>query len=531
MQFLQLFSQTRREVPADLSIVGQQWLARAGYIQPLEGGPVALLPLGELALRRLEGQIRRGLMGLGAMELGLPSGRPALPMVFELARSHLRSYRQLPALLYRTGWQSSSGLSHACGLLGERAAWGVEAFSLSGSQNPPPGEGKKEMEEMLERFFASCRLPVESAEDLSSAHEVTGRTWFYPHPSGEEQWLGCEGCGYTATPAAARFRRPPALEEAPAALERVATPGCKSIAALAAFLGIPESRTAKAVFLTLNESRLVFAVVRGDREVNEVALRRLLGSDRLRPATEDEIRSIGAVPGYASPVGLKGALVVVDVEVTHSSNLTAGANEEGFHLRNVCFGRDFVADLVADIALASAGDACPHCGSPLLARRGFSLAESRSYSPEFAAEQGVRFLNESGQSVPPRVKMDRFSLARTLGCLAEEHHDGNGLVLPEAAAPFLVQVVVLDSKKPEVAAMARALEQTLTGAGIEALVDDRPESPGVKFNDADLIGLPLRVTVSERAIGQGGVEVKWRARPEKWILRPEEVPGLLQARF
>lgn len=530
MQFLRLFFQTRREVPADLSMVGQQWLVRAGYIQPLEGGLVALLPLGELALRRLEGQVRRGLASLGAMELGLPAEKPGLPMVFELARPHLRSYRQLPALLYRSGWQGSSGLGHACGLLGGRVAWGVEAFSLAGSQNSLPGEGKEEVEVMLERFFASCGLLVESAEDLSSAHEVIGRTWFYSHPAGEEQWLCCKGCGYSATPAVAKFRRPPALDEAPGPLERVATPGCKSIAALAAFLGIPESRTAKAVFLTLDESKLVFAVVRGDREVNEMALRRVLGSDRLRPATEDEIRSVGAVPGYASPVGLRGALVVVDVGMTRSPNLVAGANEEGFHLRNVCFGRDFTADLIADIALASAGDACPGCGIPLSGQRGFSLAESRGYSPEFAAEQGVRFLNERGQSVPPWVKMYRFHLARTLGCLAEEYHDGNGLALPQAAAPFLVQVVVLDSKKAEVAAMARALEQALARAGIEALVDNRPESPGVKFNDADLIGLPLRVTVSERATQQGGVEVKWRARSEKWILRPEEVPGLLQER-
>lgn len=531
MRFVRLFSQTRREVPADLSVVGQQWLARAGYIQPLEAGPVAMLPLGELALQRLEGQIRRGLADLGAVELGLPAEKPGLAVVFELARSHLRSYRQLPLLLYRRGWQSSAGLGRACGLLGRGAAWGVEVFSLTGSQNHFSGEGKEKVEEMLERFYADCRLPVESAKDLSSAHELTGRTWFYPHPAGEEQWLWCEGCGYAATPAAAQFRRPLAVEEAPAALERVATPGCKSIAALAAFLGIPERRTAKAVFLTLNESTLVFAVVRGDREVNEVALRRVLGSDRLRPATEDEIRAVGAVPGYASPVGLKGALVVVDVEVAQSPNLTAGANEEGFHLRNVCFGRDYSADVVAEIALAAPGDACLQCGNPLQSRRGFSLAEVRGYSSEFAAEQGVRFLNESGQSVSPWAKAYRFYLARTLGCLAEEHHDGNGLALPEAAVPFLVQVVVLDSKKAEVAAMASALEQTLAGLGMEALVDDRLESPGVKFNDADLIGLPLRVTVSERSIQQGGVEVKWRARPEKWILRLEEVPRLLQERF
>ncbi|HCE18201.1 MAG TPA: hypothetical protein DEQ80_10110 [Anaerolinea thermolimosa] len=531
MQFLRLFSQTRREVPADLSIVGQQWLARAGYIQPLEGGLVALLPLGELALRRLEGQIRQGLMGLGAMELGLPAENSGFWLFFELARSHLRSYRQLPVFLYRSGWQDLPGVGHACGLLGGRAAWGVEVFSLTGSQNPLTGEGKEGVEEVLERFFASCRLPVESAEDLSSAREMIGRSWFYPHPAGDEEWLSCDGCGYSATPAAAQFRRPQAAEEAPAPLERVATPGCKSIAALAAFLGIPESRTAKAVFLTLNESKLVFAVVRGDREVNEMALRRVLGSDRVRPATEDEIRAVGAVPGYASPVGLNGALVVVDVEVTQSPNLTAGANEEGYHLRNVCFGRDYTADLVAEIALATEGDACPRCGGSLRAQKGFSLAESRGYSPEFAAEQGVRFLNESGKSMPPRVKMHRFYLTRTLGGLAEEHHDGNGLILPEAAAPFRVQVVVLDSKKPEVAAMARALEQTLAGMGMEALVDDRPESPGVKFNDADLIGLPLRVTVSERAIQQGGVEVKWRARHERWILRLEEVPGLLQERI
>ena len=366
-------------------------------------------------------------------------------------------------------------------------------------------------------------LSVQGGEYLPGAGVQTGQAWLFAHPAGEETLIQCEECGYSAAPSAARFQRPAAQPQAPAPVESVATPNCKTIAALAQLLEIPEARTAKAVFLTTEETRLVFAMVRGDRDVNLAALRRLLGAELLRPATDDEIRAVGAVPGYASPLGLRGARVIVDREIPETPNLVAGANQEGFHLRNVNYGRDYSAEQVAEIAQARAGDACPECGEALVEVRGVQLASALRFSPEYSAAAGLGYIDETGKNRPPLLESYRLDLTRALGCLAEACCDEKGLRLPDAAAPFPIHIVVLDAKNAEVMAAARDLEARLLAGGVEALVDDRPDSPGVKFNDADLIGLPVRLTVSERALRQGGVELKRRGDDTKTIVNLDQV--------
>ena len=525
MRFNQLFIQTRREAPADLDLRGQQMLVRAGYIQPLNEGLTAFLPLGQRSLRRLEERLERELDNLGGVSVDLPlENGPAA--VWEIARSHLRSYRQLPALLYSAEWRRDETQLRGGGLLGARVSRVLESYTLERD----PVRREQLSAEMAGSFLGLLRelgLAVLGGEYLPGAGVETGQAWLFPHPSGEDSLLQCEECGYSATPSAARFLRPAALPEAPAPLEPIATPNCKTIAALAQLLGIPESHTAKAVFLTADETRLVFAVLRGDRGVNLAALRRLLGVDNLRPATDEEIRAVGAVPGYASPVGLRGARLIVDREIPETSNLVAGANQEGFHLRNVNYGRDYSAEQVAEIAQACAGDACPECGDALVEVRGVQLASALRFSPDYSAAAGLGFIDETGKSRPPLLETYHFDLSRALGCLAEACSDEKGLRLPDAAAPFLFHIIVLDAKNAEVQASARDLEARLLAAGVEALVDDRPDSPGVKFNDADLIGLPVRLTVSERALKQGGFELKRRGEDTKSIIDLDQVIKVL----
>ncbi len=513
MRYASLFTQTRREAPADIDLPGQQMLVRAGYVHALATGAPLLLPLGERVLHRLEERLAGELTALGALELGSTPPLPeAAPAWLDMVRGHLRSYRQLPAIFYHFDWQPGPAARRGAGLLGARLNRVLEVHLLA-ADGPQQERLAAEMAGLLLGLLRELNLPLWGGEYLPGAGVQAGQAWLFPQSAAEDRLLQCEQCGYSADASAARFHRPAAVEEVPLPLEPVATPDTRSIAALAALLGIPEARTAKAVFLTAGEERLIFAVVRGDREVNEAALRRLLHTDRLRPAVEDEIRAVGAVPGYASPLGLRGVRVVVDTQVPLSPNLVAGANREGYHLLNVNFGRDFTGE-VAEIAQARAGDACPECGQALSELRGVLLAHARRFDPV----PGLTFIDENGKGRPPLLESYRLDLTRAFACLAEANVDEKGLRLPLSAAPFPVHLVVLAGKNPAVEETARELAARLLAAGIEALIDDRIDSPGVKFNDADLIGLPLRLTVSERGLSAGGVEMKLRADTQKSLV-------------
>jgi prolyl-tRNA synthetase len=273
-----------------------------------------------------------------------------------------------------------------------------------------------------------------------------------------------------------------------------------------------------------SQDRFVFAVVRGDTELNETKLTNALKAKELRPATEDEIRAVGAVPGYASPVGLMNTLVVVDDLVPQSPNLVSGANEDGYHLLNVNYGRDYQADLVVDLSAATDGDACIKCGNPLRSIRGVEVGNIFKLGTRYSDSMGCYFLDKDGKEQP--VIMGSFGIGsgRLLGCVAEEHHDENGLAWPISTAPYQVHLVTLSGKSgSKVEQAADEIYIELGNAGIEVLYDDREESPGVKFNDADLIGLPIRLTVSERSLGKKGFELKLRTSSKKDLVPAENV--------
>ncbi len=280
----------------------------------------------------------------------------------------------------------------------------------------------------------------------------------------------------------------------------------------------------------------MFAVLRGDRQLNTLKLQRALSADALRPATDAEIRAIGAVPGYASPIALGArsaaalaTVVVVDALVMQSANLVAGANEEGMHLRNTNCPRDYAPDQVADISLAVAGDACPVCQAALRETRGVEVAHIFKLGTRYSAMLGATFLDAAGQQQPIVMGSYGIGVGRLLACIAEAHNDAHGLVWPRAVAPFAVHLVVLSSKDGATQAAAERVYATLRAADIEVLFDDREESPGVKFADADLIGCPVRLTVSSKSLGQGGIELKHRNRAEKAIVAEDALLGVLRA--
>jgi prolyl-tRNA synthetase len=376
------------------------------------------------------------------------------------------------------------------------------------------------------------------------AHE-----FMYLSPIGEDTLLLCDNCGYTANRQVARFRKSLAVPEELKPVKKVLTPECKTIDDLATFLGVPKSKTAKAVFFMASipegeklSEQFIFAVIRGDMELNETKLSIAIGARDFRPATEEEIKSVGAVPGFASPISLNpvplqaqgvkqvGRKVVLDDSIPSSANLVAGANESGYHLLNTNYPRDYAADLVADIAAADEGAACPDCSHPLRMERGVEVGNIFKLGTRYSDVLGCTFLDKDGAQKPVIMGSYGIGVGRLLACVAEAYHDEHGLSWPITVAPFQVHLVLLRGKgTPQAETTADKIYADLQASGIEVLYDDREESPGVKFNDADLIGIPIRITVSERALAQGGVEMKLRREPGKDIVPQMEIEARLRS--
>lgn len=483
----------------------------------------------------------------------------------DLARREIHSYRQLPVMLYQiqTKWRDDP--RPRAGLVRAREFTMKDAYTFAADWEGLDQQYRSQYQAYF-NIFRRCGLPVIAVTgDVGMMGGRKSHEYMYLTPMGEDTLILCDECGYAANRQVACMRTPPPETEAALPLEAVATPECKTIADLAEFLHIPASKTAKAVFFvasrgtpervsgaTLPEAvapageaggaqpvsaqsvaataaheQFIFAVVRGDMELNETKLANVLHAQALRPATEEEIRAVGAVPGYASPVGLADVLVVVDERVTQSPNLVSGANRAGVHLWNVNYGRDYTATLVADLVAARAGDACAECGAPLREARGVEVGHIFQLGTRYTNALKAAYLNSAGEEAPLWMGSYGIGITRLLACIAEEHHDAQGLIWPVTIAPYAVHLVVLSGRAGGAGsaslAAAESLYATLQAAGLETLYDDRTESPGVKFNDADLIGLPLRITVAERALQLGCVEMKRRDQTEKELVPVENV--------
>lgn len=312
---------------------------------------------------------------------------------------------------------------------------------------------------------------------------------FFPIASGDIEVAHCSSCKYAERIEFARFKKIPSSTEQPAPIEKISTPDCNTIESLANFLGIQKEQTAKALMYTrVSDGKFIFVVVRGDMQLSETKLKAQVGE--VRAARAEEIVSVGAVAGYASAVEVKDAVIVVDDLIPQSPNLVAGANEAGFHLKNTNYGRDYSAEIVADLVQAQDGNACVNCGNPLSFLRAIQLND----------------------------KFENILLA-----LAETHHDDKGLTLPHLAAPFDVYLMHVPGKELDTLAKAEEIYNSLQDAGVSVLFDDRDERAGVKFNDADLIGCPVRVTVGEKGLREGMVELKSRKEKENQLVKVDEI--------
>lgn len=355
-------------------------------------------------------------------------------------------------------------------------------------ENIPTPLGEQALHHLSSMSSETSFLPRLSLPAIGNEHEI-----FFPIVSGSLEVAHCPACNYAERLELARFsKRPPSAAEE-LTLEKVSTPDCHTIEALANFLGIPQEKTAKALMFTRpGDNQFIFVVVRGDMQLSEAKLKQHIGE--VRPATTEEIERSGAAPGYASPIGLRDALIVVDDLVPQMQNLVAGANEAGYHLRNTNYGRDYSAQILEDLVQARAGDPCPSCANPLTVLVAINLATRKAYN-----------------------------LQNVLLALAEMHHDAKGLTLPHSAAPFGVYLMHVPGKEIDTRHKAEEIYGTLQAAGMSVLFDDRDERAGVKFNDADLIGCPVRITVGEKALREGMVEFKPRMEKENRLVRVEDL--------
>jgi prolyl-tRNA synthetase len=567
MKLSHLFGETLREAPADAEFISHQLLVRAGYIRQLGTGIFSYLPLARRVLDKIENILRDEMNAIGGQEMTMPVVHPAeiwketgrwyaigsemgrmkdstgrdmvLAMTHEevvtdLLRDIIHSYRQLPALIYhlQTKWRDEARARG--GLIRVREFTMKDSYSLDADW-----EGLDEQYWAHYRayfnIFNRCGVPVIAVEsDVGMMGGKQAHEFMYLTPIGEDTLVLCDACGNTANRQVATFQKPEPPTEEPLALQKIATPGTKTIADLAEFLNIPQSKTAKAVFMvaTITEDevdveRFVFAVVRGDMELNETKLTNAVKAKELRPAQEDEIKAIGAEPGYGSPVGIDPAnmLLVVDDLVAASPNLVAGANEEGYHLLNTNYGRDYTAHIVADIVSAADGYACPHCGAPLRTVRGVEVGNIFKLGTRYSAAMGATFQDKDGERKPVIMGSYGIGVGRLMASAVEEHNDKYGIIWPVTIAPYQVHMVALKGGFEA----AEQLYADLQAAGVEVLYDDRNESPGVKFNDADLIGVPLRITIGGRSLKKGGIELKRRAAKAITLVPLDEAVNQVQA--
>jgi prolyl-tRNA synthetase len=551
MLMSRLFGRTLREPPADAEHYSHQLLLRAGLVQQLAAGIYSYLPLGWRVLRKIEQIVREEMDAAGGQEILMPTLHPVdlwnesgrrdsmgevlftltdrrerhlvlgpthEEVVVDLFRRNVQSYKEMPQLLYQIQTKFRDEPRPRMGLVRGREFGMMDLYSFD-TDWEALDRSYQAMYDAYTRVFERCGVPgIPVHADSGAIGGKDSQEFMLLTDVGEDELLLCPACGYAANAEKADHKKHEVPTEEPRPLEEVATPGQKTIDDLVHFLNVPPWRTLKAVFYAVDSPAAryepVFVAIRGDLAVNETKLKNVLKARSVRLMGDQEVREANLVAGSASPVGLSGVRVVADDSVLTSPNLVAGANKPDAHLRNVNHDRDWKADIVTDISLARPGDFCPQCGTALDQRRGIEMGHIFKLGTVYSERMDANFLDGSGKTHPAVMGCYGIGTSRVLQCVVEANHDERGIVWPRSVAPFDVHIVGLGLDRPDVAAKARSLYESLQGAGVEVLFDDRPESPGVKFNDADLLGIPLRLTVSARGLEKDSVELKQRSKPE-----------------
>ena len=564
MRMSRMLGRRIKEDPKDAKTVSHKFLVRGGYIRGVSAGIYSMLPLGMRIIEKIEAIIREEMNRIDGQEVKMPVVLPAelweesgryqtvgeellrfkdrndKPMILgmtheeavvHLVRTEVTSYKQLPIMAYQLQTKYRDEARPRAGLIRVREFTMKDAYSFHTSQEDLEKYYER-AHEAYERIYK--RVGMKHVVSIKSNSGMMGGNVSHEFMSiadcGEDTiFLSPDMKSYKANReiavSALKFEK----TEPEKQLEKVHTPGQKTIEEVAKFLGVKAENTGKAVFYAGPDGKLIFVLIRGDFEVNETKLQNHLGISELKFANDDQIRAAGAVPGFASPVGIDPAKakIVVDPSAAGTSNLVVGANETDYHYINFNYGRDLKDADVVDIAAVREGDPCPVTGQPLLMKRGIEVGNIFQLGTKYSKPMNCNYLDKDGKSHPMIMGCYGIGVGRTMASVVEDSHDDYGPVWPMSIAPYQIHLCALNPDKDGVGAAAEKLYDELNKLGVEVLFDDRGEKAGFMFSDADLIGIPFRAIVSPKSLAQGKVEFKLRTSRDAELLPIEDAAKLL----
>lgn len=552
MRLSQYLMPTLKETPADAEIVSHQLMLRSGMIRRVAAGIYTYMPLGLRSVRKVEHIVREEMDRAGCIELLMPMvipaelweesgrweeyGRELLRLrdrkdaqfclgptheevITDVVRNTVKSYRQLPLNLYQIQGKFRDETRPRFGLMRGREFIMKDAYSFDLDSAAADGAYEK-MYTAYQNIFRRCGLNFRAVEaDTGNIGGSFSHEFMVLADSGEDAIVSCDTCDYAANVEKAQVRisereRPQPTQE----LEKVRTPGQKTVAEVAQFLKVEAAQMLKTLLLKSDTGEQVAVVLRGDRELNEIKLCRKLGCNEVTMVDDATVEALSGAPcGFAGPVGLK-MKIFADNEVALMSDCVTGANLADFHYRGVNCGRDFEVDEFADLRQAEAGDGCPRCAGTLQSWRGIEVGHVFKLGTKYSEALGATVLNAAGKQEPLVMGCYGIGIGRSVAAAIEQNNDKNGIIFPMPIAPFQVLITLLNPKDQEVARAGDELYSYLQKHGVEVLLDDRDERPGSKFKDADLIGIPLRVTVGARGLKESVFEVSWRSDGEKKMI-------------
>lgn len=566
MKMSRMLGRRIKEDPKDAKTISHKFLVRGGYIRPVSSGIYSLLPPAERVIQKIEAIVRDEMNKVGGQEVLMPVVLPAdlwqesgryetvgaellrfkdrngkdmlLGMTHEeaivhLVRTEVTSYKQLPLMAYQIQTKYRDEARPRAGLIRVREFTMKDAYSFHTSQ-----ESLEEYYMQVHQAYVNIyrRVGLQHVLSIKANSGMMGGNVSHEFMSvadcGEDTlFVSPDGHSYKANReiavSAIKFERAPELP-----MEKVATPHSKTIEDVAKFLNVKPENTGKAVFYTDSDKRLIFVLIRGDFEVNETKLQNLLKIKELAFANDQQILDAGAVPGYASPVGIdpKKAVIVIDRSIEGTSNLVVGANEAGFHYINFNYGRDLKDAIVADIATVREGDPCPVTGEPLQMKRGIEVGNIFQLGTKYSAPMKCEYLDKEGKSHPMIMGCYGIGIGRTMAALVEDSHDDYGPIWPMSVAPYHVEICAITPDKENVMEVSEKLYQELQKLGVEVLFDDRGEKAGSMFSDADLLGIPLRAVISPKTIANGSMEFKIRGSRDSELVPLDKAAEFLAAK-
>ena len=547
-----LYAPTLREVPSDADVVSQQLMLRAGFMRKTANGLYSFLPLGWRSIKKIEAIVREEMDRASAQEIMMPILQPAEiwkesgrwnaygaemmrindrhdnefclgptheEMITTLVKNEINSYRQLPVNLYQIQSKFRDERRPRYGLMRSREFIMKDAYSFDVDE-AGLDESYKSMYDAYTRIFTRCGLTFRPVEADSGAIGGSGTHEFMAiAEAGEADIIYCTKCDYAANIEIGKPGIMKQEEEALQELSVVDTPNASTIEAVAEMLNLPLHKTIKAVVFSI-DGKVVLAIVRGDHEVNEVAVQHaVLGSVEPEMATPEELEKVGLTAGFISPVGLKQTeefAIVVDESVMESYNVCGGANKKDAHYVNINPKRDFNVEdiIVAPIRLITDDDVCPTCGGALEHAKGIEVGQVFKLGTKYSEALQATFLDQNGRPNPMIMGCYGIGVSRTLAAAIEQYHDENGIIWPRSIAPFEAVIVPINAKDEALMSTSQTIYTALQTAGVDVLLDDRKDRAGVKFKDADLIGYPLRITVSKNTLENNEVEIQIRKSGE-----------------